>query len=475
MTSATQSFNPSINRTQAGEISARLFVIRDGKKLENSRGESDLISFLRGFEVYESIVNPCMEMRLVLEDSAGLIGGLTGTEEFQLEIQSSIQDRTYRFRSYHIQARVRTNQTNETYLVNCVSDEYVRNEITNVFGNSLEIFKKGTEASQIIRELLGKKYLNSGKKFIFETTLNKQSFISPNWRPFDLIYWMSQRAIRRKGKGQKLQNGFAFFETAAGFNFKSIDTMIEDVGNQRTQSKTSLSAFNTPDRGSTFNFTPELYEYTYTPKRSGNEALDQFSIDRITFPDEKNYLMGLRHGSWSGYSVGFDPTFITRSKMGLSTDLSADAYRYAMTDLWSRMAHLNKGAKNPMTNMDKNVQNYMNYPKRVRYEMIPNQIFDPKFKNNPQRNYEQLIELQAYQWMRIESLKQVQLTIIIPGNLDLYAGSGVRVIIPSSEKGATTKLDERYSGTYLIAAVAHKSTGGTMQTELALMKDSYII
>ena len=107
--------------------------------------------------------------------------------------------------------------------------------------------------------------------------------------------------------------------------------------------------------------------------------------------------------------------------------------------------------------------------------MIPNQIFDPKFKNNPQRNYEQLIELQAYQWMRIESLKQVQLTIIIPGNLDLYAGSGVRVIIPSSEKGATTKLDERYSGTYLIAAVAHKSTGGTMQTELALMKDSYII
>ena len=38
--------------------------------------------------------------------------------------------------------------------------------------------------------------------------------------------------------------------------------------------------------------------------------------------------------------------------------------------------------------------------------MIPNQIFDPKFKDNPQRNYEQIVELQAYQWMRIETLQR---------------------------------------------------------------------
>ena len=71
------------------------------------------------------------------------------------------------------------------------------------------------------------------------------------------------------------------------------------------------------------------------------QEYDQFNIERITFPDERNYLMGLRHGAWSGFSVGFDPTFITRSRMGLSTDLSADAYRYAVTEIWKKMSHLN--------------------------------------------------------------------------------------------------------------------------------------
>ena len=186
--------------------------------------------------------------------------------------------------------------------------------------------------------------------------------------------------------------------------------------------------------------------------------------------------MGLRHGNWSGYSVGFDPVFITRSRMGTSSDLSADAYRYSMTDLWKRMSHLNGGNSiNPQKRMDNISKNWANFPKRVRYTMLPNQIFDPKLQNNPQRNYEQLVELQAYQWMRIESLKQCQMTIVVPGNLDLYAGAGVNLNIPTTFKdGDTPRRDAKYSGRWLIAAVAHKVVGFNFQTELALMKDSDI-
>ena len=74
----------------------------------------------------------------------------------------------------------------------------------------------------------------------------------------------------------------------------------------------------------------------------------------------------------------------------------------------------------------------LDYPKRIRYTALPNQIFDPKFKKNPQKNYEQLVELQAYQWMRIESLKNIRLEITVPGNLDLYVGYGVYVTIPAT-------------------------------------------
>ena len=51
--------------------------------------------------------------------------------------------------------------------------------------------------------------------------------------------------------------------------------------------------------------------------------------------------------------------------MGLSTDLSIDAYRYTLKDLWGKMSHLgSKTAKNPLTQMDQSVQAMVDYPKR---------------------------------------------------------------------------------------------------------------
>ena len=35
--------------------------------------------------------------------------------------------------------------------------------------------------------------------------------------------------------------------------------------------------------------------------------------------------------------------------------------------------------------MDDEIRNIVDFPKRVRYTMLPNQIFDPKYKNNPQK------------------------------------------------------------------------------------------
>ena len=454
----------SITRNTAGEVDIKLFVYKNRKKKKTTKGDADLSSFLRGFEIYESISNTCMEMKLILEDAAGVLQSLTGTEEFALQLKTTLIDRTYFFRAYQIGARVRMNQQSEAFVIDCVSDEYTRNEILNVFGNSETIFNNKTESTQIIKELMGKKYINTAKKLYLEKTLNKQTFISPNWRPFDLIYWMSQRSIRKSGKGQQLQNGFAFFENALGFHYKSIDSMINLANDQDTK----------PTNPNTEMGDVKMYTYTYTPKAFTDPSNAQLSISAVSFPKERNFLMGLRHGNFSGYSVGFDPTFVTRSSFGSSTDLSADSYKYSVKDLWGKMAHLaGSGSKNPHSFIDEEIKEYTNQPKRVRFQMLPNQIFDPKFQNNPQRNYEQIVELQAYQWMRIESLKNIQLVVEVPGNLDLYAGAGVNIVIPSNTKtSGGTKVDRKYSGRYIIGAVSHKTSGLSLVTELNLLKDS---
>ena len=59
--------------------------------------------------------------------------------------------------------------------------------------------------------------------------------------------------------------------------------------------------------------------------------------------------------------------------------------------------------------------------------------------------------------MRFESLKNIKLKIKIPGNLDLYAGHGINIVIPATTRsGSKTQIDKKYSGRYMIASLTHR-------------------
>ena len=221
---------------------------------------------------------------------------------------------------------------------------------------------------------------------------------------------------------------------------------------------------------------------------------DRFKIDTITFPEERNFLMGLRHGAWSGFSMGIDPVDLAQSKMGgVSADLPLYSDPYNISNTWKQMSHLGgKKAVNPVSRVGADYKTLIEAPKRMRYTIIPNQVFDVK-KNvvqqtvdnigtfitgeqpKPGNTYGELVELQSYQFLRIESMKNTQLQISVPGNLDLYAGSGVSVTIPTTEKsGDKIETDKRFSGRYMIVTLAHKGTPDTMSTEMLLMKDTVL-
>ena len=458
----------TIERSNPGDIELSVQVFRDGQKLETKSGEYEIREFVQQLEIFESVTSATIEMQLTMNDSAGLIGAMTGSELFRVQIQGTVLDRTYSMRCYNIESRSRTNQDSDTYILNLCSDEFLKNEAVNVFGKKNVVFKDKTETSQIVKKILqDKKYMQTRKKVFAEETLNKHQFVIPNWRPFDTLYWMAERSVRKAQSGT-IQNGFAFYENSIGYHFKSLDKMIEDINKMSEDQDTD---FNTG--------TTKLYDYLQSPKGAEspeNASTDQFKITTLTFPEEKNFLMGLRHGTWSGYSVGFDPANMSQSKWGASKDMQVDAYQYSMNELWSKMAHLkDSGNNNPIKNMDKGTQQLLDFPKRVRYAILPNQNFDPKYQSNPQKNYEQIVELQAYQWMRIESLKTIQVQVTVPGNLDLYVGSGVKITMASTRKqGQKPERDERYSGRYLIASLTQSIKGNSMTTEMLLMKDSTV-
>ena len=479
---STVNHKGSVQGSQIADIEAELSIYRDGSRVEVNGGWN-FIEYLNGFSVTESITNAAIQARFVITDNAGLTNILTGSEQWKFTIKTSSIDRTYFFRTFSITDRARTNQLSDIMIIHATSDEFLKNEVCNVFGHSEVLFggrkdtskgtsysatESGTKAEAIVKKLLGSKdYINSPKKVFTDSneSINNHQFISPNWRPFDLIYWLVQRTIRKSKKGGTLQNGYAFFENAMGYHFKSIDGMIEQANEQSIDDETSFSTGK-----------PKCYKYNWQPKSTGDVDEDPFRINSLVFPDERSYLMGLRHGSYSGYSIGFDPTTLGNSKVGtdVSKDISNDTYRYSNQKLWSKMSHLGKAnSQNPIKLMDSGVRALLDYPKRVRYTALPNQIFDPKFKSNPQKNYEQLVELQAYQYMRLESLKSIRLQIGIPGNLDLYAGNAVYIEMPSGAiAGEEIQVDKKYSGRYLIVGVEHESAGDTYSTKLMLCKDT---
>ena len=452
----------SIRRNEAGDVEVRVNVFRNGQKLQSSEGADDIYDFITGIEIYESITSSTIEAKLLFNDGSGFIGAMTGSEQFRIVIRGTIIDRVYYVRAYDIEARTRLDKA-DSFIVNCVSDEFLQNEITNVFGNSQVVFNS-TSSSEIVEQILktDQRYIRTQKKIYIEESTNKQQFIATNWRPFDCVYWLSQRSVRKARQGGTLQNGFLFWENGLGFNFRSIDKMIDNVNNQTE----SDSNFTTGDT--------KLYTYVYSTKSSGTDGADQFKIETIVFPEERDFLTGLRNGAWAGFSIGFDPVTVTQSKMGLSTDMKVNAYRYGISAIWPKMSHLNEStAVNPLSQLDQNIKSIVEYPKRTRYTVLSNQIFDQKYQNNPQKQYEELVELQAYQWMRIESLKNIKLMIKFPGNLDLYAGHGINIIIPATYKrNNTTDIDRKYSGRYVIGGLPHKIVGTNMTTEALLLKDS---
>jgi len=464
MSTATNSVltGGSIRRNEAGDVEVTVNVFRDGQKLQSSEGADDIYDFITGIEIYESITSSTIEAKLLFNDGSGFIGAMTGSEQFRIMIRGTILDRVYYVRAYDIEARTRLDKA-DSFIVNCASDEFLQNEITNVFGNSQVVFDS-TSSSEIVEQILktDQRYIRTQKKIYIEESTNKQQFIATNWRPFDCVYWLSQRSVRKARQGGTLQNGFLFWENGLGFNFRSIDKMIDNVNNQTE----SDSNFTTGDT--------KLYTYVYSTKSSGTDGADQFKIETIVFPEERDFLTGLRNGAWAGFSIGFDPVTVTQSKMGLSTDMKVNAYRYGISAIWPKMSHLNEStAVNPLSQLDQNIKSIVEYPKRTRYTVLSNQIFDQKYQNNPQKQYEELVELQAYQWMRIESLKNIKLMVKFPGNLDLYAGHGINIVIPATYKrNNSTDIDRKYSGRYVIGGLTHKIVGSNMTTEALLLKDS---
>ena len=114
-------------------------------------------------------------------------------------------------------------------------------------------------------------------------------------------------------------------------------------------------------------------------------------------------------------------------------------------------------------------------PTRMKIRCLPglkNQTSTANPNNGTNPNIDTMAVAQ-YAAARYNLLKSIQLILEVPGNSALTAGNLINIIIPASiEEGENLKMDQRFSGKYVIAGLTHIYKREGLTSRLYLVRDS---
>ena len=266
--------------------------------------KEDIRDLCAEFVWYESIDSPFVRLDVTILDTVNYAESLFGDEmihigfnTFASSLGGSDKNRetlAYDMQIYKI-SNVIKDERAKVCTINCISPQAYLNEANRAFGS----FGPLTGKNDIVKEMC-KKYLKCENKIKHVGALEEctsMNMISPNWRPVDVISYISDKVVRKKqGKGKAskkkgkkvIQSGFLFYETKQGFNWRSIDDLCEQDA---------------------------LATFSYTQKNIGSaDPYTQWAnIEDLSFPDRTNHLEKMRTGLYKTVTYGMVVDAMTES------------------------------------------------------------------------------------------------------------------------------------------------------------------
>jgi hypothetical protein len=397
---------------------------------------------------YEDIFRGTVSGHVLINDSISMIDrlGLSGNDYLELNFKKSkvadVQGISKYFRIYRVGERVLNNAETENYSLHFCSEELFLSEQTKVskaYG--------GKTIEYMVTDILKNHMQIDEKYLITEQTEGQYDFVIPYKKPFDAINWLSSYAIPTKANSIKGAD-FVFFENSEGFNFRSLQSLF----NSRT-----------------------YQDYIYSQRRDSANAIgrDLFTIKSYTFLDTFDTLYGTVSGAFSNRLITIDP--LTRRYIDTKFDYINDYQN-----------KLNDKKKKSLIN---NTQNRLGKTANQNYDAVLKVMISNKdqkkaegISDNP---YTVANDIRAekyvpYRTAQLALSHYVRLKLTIAGDPNLTVGTTINVYLPSSASNADGsglnegKIDEQYSGKYLITAVRHIiSSKMSYETVLEVVRDGY--
>tara|TARA_B100001989_G_scaffold96409_2_gene67178 strand:- start:1781 stop:3334 length:1554 start_codon:yes stop_codon:yes gene_type:complete len=490
----------------------------------------DIRELVSEFNWFESIDSSFIRCDFTILDTVQFDDNLLGSEIVHITFESTTEKKSriqHTLQIYKIGSIVKQERA-KLYILHCSSPEIYENEANRAFGQ----FGPVSGKTDIVKRMV-KDHLNSSKKTHIEAHTNI-NVLSPNWRPVDLISYMSDKVSRTKagsrqsGKGKK-QSGFLFYENRDGWNFKSMDLLCEQES---------------------------IAKYTYAQANVGqyNPGTNFYQIEQVIYPERANQLDKLRQGVYKQCTYGIVMAQLTDSYMpnagatssttfdewvklnkpytandgsagSLSNEQLQELYNSSGDSTFNNAGNdtsftwkpKSQGSKDNLTekqlaNKDKTgkpsgtisgpmVSNLKQtfakasklhdglpyreehldfytdlYPTRTKFKILPG--FNNQTANAPKGGAddadESVLTAATYSAARWSLLNTHTLTIRVPGNTKLYAGCVVTVNLPSSKQESKKNVarDQTYSGKYLVKGLRHTYKKQGITTELYLCRGS---
>ena len=418
----------------------------------------DISAGVVAFTYFENIFSPYLTARAIVTNTGGSVVGddgklqsvynglpLRGGERVLIKIASNSNNNTgldfaKRPSDYFYVASVTNvliDEGTETFTLNLVSREAITNETVRV-GKK---FPTSQKISDSVKDIL-KNYLKVDKINEIEETQNPYGFIGNMKKPFTLLTWLASKSVSGKSKtGEDSSAGYVFYETKDGFNFKSIDNLMEQ------------KPYN-----ETFFYTPGVI--------SSDNPKKDFKITKYFINRNQDLIGKLERGAYSSYRYYINPVSF---KPSISV-FKSDDYVGKASNLGDKQVSLPKID-------NKSDRTLGDLPTRIFVGMldvgtVEKDASDKGWNNSVERNADPA-KIHAQSMMRYNQIFTQVVEIQIPLNTSLNAGSIVRCEFPQLATTKRKTTDPETSGLYMIKELAHYFDSKGSYSQLKLVRDTY--
>lgn len=402
---------------------------------------------------YEDVTDPSVHMTIGILDAAGRFNKLPVRSGSKIDLELENDGRTLEF----------NDNTEPLYISNILNyiPEAKRESYTLVletksaFDNIISrVFEKYSgKLSNHITEILKNKLGVPDDRMNIEDTSNDYDFCGGYRKPLHCCSWLAPKSIPNSGSSDtKGTAGYLFYQTQDGYVFKSIDSLFEDVH----EDKDSVPKFEYKMDKSTLDPGANTFTFSSQPVVSDNHNIvEQLSSGQFR---TANYYYDIITRKPTFVEYSYTDSIATGALLGAKGgSAAAAAGRGLASGVMKVSAEL---ANVPKTFKD-------NYS-RIMLSIVDNGSLSAK--GNLKTPSDQFL-YQAQASTRYSSLYSQSIHITVPLNVDLRAGMVIYLKLPEINK---TTTDGPTSGFYLVSKLCHQFGGEGDATGLSLVRDSYL-